>query len=144
MHDQKRCSKKYKLKIQFFTNGLLANGLWSLADDPRLGAKTREIIALSNRSELVISDIVFIEVAYLHDKGRIESEDGLDALLAKISDSFLVVPITGEIASIAVSLDLAHGDPFDRVISATAITHGIPLLTRDRKITACDAVLTLW
>jgi len=27
MHDQKRCSKKYKLKIQFFTNGLLANGL---------------------------------------------------------------------------------------------------------------------
>jgi len=55
-----------------------------------------------------------------------------------------VVPITGEIASIAVSLDLADGDPFDRVISATAITHGIPLLTRDRKITACDAVLTLW
>ena len=118
--------------------------LWSLADDPRLGAKTREIIARSNRSELVISDIVFIEVAYLHDKGRIESEDGLDALLAKISDSFLVVPITGEIASIAVSLDLAHGDPFDRVISATAITHGIPLLTRDRKITVCDTVLTLW
>jgi hypothetical protein len=27
MHDQKMCSKKYKLKIQFFTNGLLANGL---------------------------------------------------------------------------------------------------------------------
>jgi len=109
-----------------------------------LGAKTREIIARSNRSELVISDIVFLEVAYLHDKGRIESEDGLDALLAKISDSFLVVPITGEIAGIAVSLDLAHGDPFDRVISATAITHGIPLLTRDRKITACDTVPTLW
>ena len=118
--------------------------LWSLADDPRLGAKSREIIARSNRSELVISDIVLLEDAYLHGKRRIETEDGLDALLAKISDSFLVVTITGEIAGVAVSLDLANGDPFDRVISATAIAHGVPLLTRDRKITACDAVPTLW
>lgn len=118
--------------------------LWSLADDPRLGAKTREIIARSNRSELVISDIVLLEVAYLYDKGRIESEDGLGALLAQVSDSFLVVPITREIAAISVSLDLPHGDPFDRVISATAITHGVPLLTRDRKITECNAVPTLW
>ncbi|NJR41455.1 MAG: hypothetical protein HC767_01115 [Akkermansiaceae bacterium] len=27
MHHQNRCSKKYKPKIQFFTHGLLANGL---------------------------------------------------------------------------------------------------------------------
>lgn len=118
--------------------------LWSLADDPRLGAKSREIIAQSNRSELVISDIVLLEVAYLHAKGRIESEDGLDALLAKISDSFHVVPINREIAGLAVSLELPQGDPFDRVISATAITLGIPLLTRDRKVTECMAVLTIW
>ena len=118
--------------------------LWSLADDPRLGAKTREIIAGSNRSELVISDIVLLEVAYLYEKGRIESEDGLDALLARISDSFLVVPISREIAGISISLELPHGDPFDRVISATAIVHRVPLFTRDRKITACDAVTTIW
>lgn len=118
--------------------------LWSLADDPRLGAKSREIIVQSNRSELAISDIILLEVGYLHIKGRIESKDGLDALLAKISESFHVIPINWKIARLAVSLELPQGDPFDRVISATAVTLGIPLLTRDRQITECEAVPTLW
>lgn len=118
--------------------------LWSLAGDPRLGAEARKIIASSNRAELLISDIVLLEVAYLHTKGRIHDEDGLDALLSKISDFFLVVPITQKIASLAVSLDLPQGDPFDRVISATAITHGIPLLSRDRIIASSGAVQTVW
>lgn len=118
--------------------------LWSLADDPRLGANAREIIARSNRSDLVISDIVLLEVAYLHGKGRIEVEDGLDTLLKKISDSFHVVPIDREIAGLAVSLELPQGDPFDRVISATAIAHKAPLLTRDREIKKCEAVPTIW
>lgn len=83
-------------------------------------------------------------MAYLHGKGRIESEDGLDALLKKISDSFHVVPIDREIAGLAVSLEFPQGDPFDRLISAIAIAHKVPLLTRDRKIKECEAVPTIW
>jgi PIN domain nuclease of toxin-antitoxin system len=118
--------------------------LWALADDPRLGGRARELIATSNRVELLIPDIALLEVAYLYQKGRITDDGGLDALLGKISESFSAVPITPEIACLAVSLDLPQGDPFDRVMVATALFHGIPLLTRDRAITASGAVTCVW
>ena len=44
MHDQKRCSKKYKLKIQFFTNGLLANGLVAVGVGGLYFMMTRDIL----------------------------------------------------------------------------------------------------
>ena len=118
--------------------------LWSLADDPRLGSQARSLISHSRRSELIISDIVLLEISYLSAKGRIEDVDGVDILLAKVAESFRVIPISPEIARLALELDIPHGDPFDRVIAATAKTHAIPLLTRDRSITDSGSVATLW
>jgi PIN domain nuclease of toxin-antitoxin system len=118
--------------------------LWCLAGDTQLGSNARNIISSANRTELVISDIVLLEVSYLSAKGRISDTDGLDVLLAQISDSFRVLPITAEIASLALALDFPHGDPFDRVITATAKAHKIPLLTRDRLIAQSKAVETIW
>jgi PIN domain nuclease of toxin-antitoxin system len=118
--------------------------LWSLAGDPRLGPQARGLISHSRRSDLVISDIVLLEISYLSAKGRIEDVDGLGVLLAKVAESFRVIPISPEIACLALELDLPHGDPFDRVIAATAKTHAIPLLTRDRSITDSGTVKTLW
>ena len=118
--------------------------LWSIADDPRLGAKARGLITNSKKFDLIISDIVLLEISYLNAKGRIEDADGIDTLLAKVAESFRVVPISPEIARLALELDLPHGDPFDRVIAATAKAHAIPLLTRDRSITNSGTVTTLW
>lgn len=118
--------------------------LWSIADDPRLGAKARGLITNSKKFDLIISDIVLLEISYLNAKGRIEDADGIDTLLAKVAESFRVVPISHEIARLALELDLPHGDPFDRVIAATAKAHAIPLLTRDRSITNSGTVTTLW
>ncbi|MGA0853803.1 MAG: type II toxin-antitoxin system VapC family toxin [Luteolibacter sp.] len=118
--------------------------LWSLAGDPRLGSQARALISRSKRPDLIISDVVLLEISYLSAKGRIEDADGIDALLAKVADSFRVIPISPEIARVALELDLPLGDPFDRVIAATAKTCSIPLLTRDRSISASGAVTTLW
>jgi PIN domain nuclease of toxin-antitoxin system len=102
------------------------------------------LIARSRRSELVISDMVLLEISYLGAKGRIEDADGMEVLLAKVAESFRVIPINPEIARLALELDLPHGNRFDRVITATAITHAVPLLTRDRSITDSGAVSTVW
>lgn len=118
--------------------------LWSLAGDSALGDGARKLISSACRMELVISDIVLLEVSYLSAKGRIEDADGLDVLLATIADSFRVIPISPEIASLALALELPHGDPFDRVITATAKIHKIPLLTRDRLIVGSGIVETVW
>jgi PIN domain nuclease of toxin-antitoxin system len=40
--------------------------------------------------------------------------------------------VTGEIALLSATLDL-HGDPADRFIAATAITHRATLLTADAR-----------
>lgn len=79
----------------------------------------------------------------LHSKGRLP-DCPLAELLAKIADNFRVIPISPGIARIAVELELAHGDRFDRVIVATAKVHGTPLLTRDRAITDSGVVEIVW
>ncbi|MEO8616594.1 MAG: type II toxin-antitoxin system VapC family toxin [Luteolibacter sp.] len=118
--------------------------LWSLTDDPRLGAQARELIASAARTELIISDIVLLEASMLVAKGRLQMTCGPEQLLSKIADSFRVIPIDPRIAHLALSLDLPHGDPFDRVIAATAKVHGIPLLTRDRLIADSGVVEIVW
>ena len=118
--------------------------LWSLAGDPKLGAKARKLIAAATKMDLVVSDMVFLEVAYLSAKGRIEDADGLHVLLAKIAENFCVIPINPEIARLAITLELPHGDPLKRVIAATAKAHRIPFLTRDRSIKDSGVVDTVW
>lgn len=43
-------------------------------------------------------------------------------------------PLTAEISMASCRLPDFHGDPADRIIVATAITLGIPLITADEKI----------
>lgn len=118
--------------------------LWCLMDDPKLGPMARNLISSSARTDLIISDIVLLEVASLISKGRIRYKGGAGTLLEKIGNSFRVVSIDSQIAEMALKLDLPHGDPFDRVISATAKIHGIPLITRDRQITESGELATIW
>lgn len=118
--------------------------LWCPTDARRLGTAVRTLVSSSSGTDLIISDIVLLGVSYLFAKGRIGNERCIGTLLEKISDSFRVVPIDPQIAQLALELDLPHGDPFDRVISATAKVHEIPLITRDRLILESGVVATIW
>lgn len=118
--------------------------IWSLMDDPRLGKKARELIASSSRDELIVSDMTLLETSMLISKGRLQTKHEPGFLLGKIADSFRIIPITPEIAHLAVTLKLPHGDPFDRVIAATSVHHQVPLLTRDKELKRAKTVETLW
>jgi PIN domain nuclease of toxin-antitoxin system len=78
------------------------------------------------------------------DVNNLTDAEGIGDLLAEMAESFRMIPISPEIARIALALDLPHGDPSDRVIAATAKIHSAPFLTRDRSITASESVTTLW
>jgi PIN domain nuclease of toxin-antitoxin system len=117
--------------------------IWAFLDDPRLGRRARERISEAPKTGLIVSDLVLLETAILHSKGRLP-DCPLAELLAKIADNFRVIPVSPEIARIAVELDLPHGDPFDRVIVATAKAYDAPLLTRDRAIADSGVVEILW
>lgn len=118
--------------------------VWSLMDDPRLGKSARALIASSTRDELIVSDMTLLETSMLISKGRLLMKHEPEFLLRKLADGFRIIPITPEIAHLAVTLKLPHGDPFDRVIAATAVHHKVPLLTRDKALKRSKAVETVW
>jgi PIN domain nuclease of toxin-antitoxin system len=53
---------------------------------------------------------------------------------ANLESPVSLAPLTAEIAMASCRLPEFHGDPADRIIVATAITLGIPLITADEKI----------
>ncbi len=51
-----------------------------------------------------------------------------------LSEGASELPLTGEIAILAGELEGLHGDPADRFIVATAITHDAMLVTADDRL----------
>ena len=118
--------------------------IWSLMDDLRLGRHARRLISASSKADLIVPDVVLLETAMLIAKGRVRVTCGPEKLLARIEGCFHVLAIDSRIAHLALALDIPHSDSFDRVITATAKVHGIPLLTRDRIITDSRVVGIVW
>lgn len=109
-----------------------------LAGDDSLGQRTVGLLsdALA-RSDLAASAIVFTEVARLHLKGRVDLGMSPDRWLReRVRDGLRVIPVTPEIAVRASMLETTgfHGDPMDRLITATAMAGDHTLVTADRRI----------
>lgn len=58
--------------------------------------------------------------------------------------STTLIPLTIEIASMAASLPDPIRDPADRLIVATALLQGVPLVTKDDRIRRSGVVETIW
>ena len=117
--------------------------IWAIGDDPRLGKAAREIL-VRDAEDLAVSDITLLEVAMLAAKGRIECGVGVDAMLEMIASKVKVLTIDARIAAEAMALSLPQGDPFDRIIVATARRHRIPLVTCDRAVSESGLVEVIW
>lgn len=55
-----------------------------------------------------------------------------------------LLPLTPAVAAASAQLGDFHGDPADRLIVATALTHGAVLVTKDERIRGFGAVRTAW
>jgi len=54
------------------------------------------------------------------------------------------LPVTIEISLLAAELHDVLRDPIDCLIAATALTHGVPLVTKDERIQRSGVVATIW
>ena len=118
--------------------------IWAAEGDERLGASAGELLRSLKAGEAVLSDITLLEIAMLAKKGRIELSVSAEEYLRAIQQNYPLLTITSEIASLAVDLNLPQGDPFDRIIVASAMHHKLLLLTRDKNISASGLVRTVW
>jgi PIN domain nuclease of toxin-antitoxin system len=117
--------------------------IWLTEGQPELGDKARHLAdeALAN-DDLGISAITFWEIAMLHQRGRIQLVQPVEAWRRTLVDRGLREwPLTGEVGIAAVTLVDFHPDPADRFITATALLHGATLVTADDRILTWSGTL---
>lgn len=120
--------------------------VWLTQDRTRLSNAAARVLAEGRRNgELTIADITLQEIALLTSKGRLTCKSTLAAYLQFVESLFHVKSINGVIAERAVNFSerFPH-DPADRLIAATAVVNGAPLITRDLKIHASKEVECIW
>lgn len=122
--------------------------IWYLEDNPRLSVAANQLFNQCERGEIIIyiPTICLVEIIYLQEKRRISSllKTQLDRELTLGNTGMIVFDLTtGVVDALATIQREVIPDLPDRIIAATAIYLGLPLISRDSKIIASQ-VNTIW
>ena len=122
--------------------------IWWLSDPEKLPTRARNtVMEAAGDQAIYISAISSWEVALLASRKRLTfSMDAQDWITKSEALPFLhFVPVDNAISVRAVRLeDPFHKDPADRIIVATAITMGAPVVSSDAKIQKYPHVKSIW
>lgn len=113
--------------------------LWLDSGNERLRVSTRRLIedCWQGGGTIFLSAVTAWEIALLVDTGRIALDLSADAWVRRFLDrpGFDPAPLTCGAATNGYQLShLEHRDPADRLLIATAIELGCPLVTYDERI----------
>lgn len=123
------------------THALIQAGL----QPTRLSAAARKAIG-GEQGPVAASDISFWEIAMLVAKRRLDIDADAVQFIEDVVHALevRVLPITPRIAVLSQSDDFKHGDPADRLIAATAVVHGAPLVTADKQLRRVPGLRVVW
>lgn len=106
--------------------------LWSVLEPDKLSTEVKAELEHAH-NELWLSPITLWEVA---ERKRLQLQPDparwIERLLATIP--FREAPLTHAVALMSRRIDLAHQDPADRFLAATAVVYGLTLLTADDRL----------
>jgi PIN domain nuclease of toxin-antitoxin system len=120
--------------------------IWLAEAPEELSKRAHEAIRLERQIDgLAISDKTLWELAMAISRGRLIVRTSVRDFLQIVEHNFTVLPITSAIAERSVLFsDQYPKDPTDRIIGATALVHGMKLITRDKRIRASREVDCIW
>jgi PIN domain nuclease of toxin-antitoxin system len=110
---------------------------WWSAEPDRLSQPARQMLKAAD--ELLVAAVSWYELAWLAERKRITVDVPVRSWLEGLGAQVRTVGVTPAIAAGAAALPSSFPrDPMDRLIYATAIEHGVKLVTRDRAIAEHD------
>jgi PIN domain nuclease of toxin-antitoxin system len=122
--------------------------VWFLSNPELLSKKAKRYVdAAVKEKAIMISSISVWEVALLVARKRLILTLELSDWIAKseMLPFFKFIPVDNSVAIKSVNLPQPlHRDPADRIIIATAISLGAPIVTKDEKILNYPHVQTIW
>ncbi len=122
--------------------------LWYLSNHPKLSAGARLAMEAAEAAgaPIYVPSIVVVELRYLVEKGTITEAD-YGIVITALKDSTTALTIAPLDLDTADALSLIPRaivpDMPDRIIAATALHLGLPLVTRDTRIRA-SSVTIVW
>jgi PIN domain nuclease of toxin-antitoxin system len=120
--------------------------IWWVSAPEKLSKRARA--AIDDTWELGVSPISCWEIATKVSLGKLALDREVEVWVhqALARPRLRVAELLPEIAVAAGSLGAKgfHGDPADRMIVATALHHGIGLVTKDQKIRSFPPLRTIW
>ena len=117
--------------------------IWYLEDSPRLSEKARDI--LENSIEICLSLTTLWEIAIKRTIKKLNLDKSTEELI-KIceEDNITLLPIESRYFDTIQKLPYIHGDPFDRLIMATALDNDLTLVTDDGNIQKYQNIKQIW
>ncbi len=117
---------------------------WAIDDAPRLSARAVRAIEAADRVH--VAAVTFYEIG---QKVRLGKWPEMAAYVHRLQDfaaeqDIMVLPLNAEIAQLAGMLDWPHRDPFDRILAATALHHGMELISADTVFDAVPGLRRVW
>jgi PIN domain nuclease of toxin-antitoxin system len=122
--------------------------IWYLFKDSRLSLTARSVIeqATTAGNQIGFSSMTLAEIVYLSERNRIPAAT-MPQLLGLVDTGqsvWVEVPFDRGVALAMQLVDRAQVPELaDRMIAATALHLGIPVITRDHKIQASN-ITTIW
>lgn len=118
--------------------------LWSVTGDAKLSKRAGALIADPD-NELWVSVVSIWEIAIKHplQRGSINDMPIPGRIAARHFDDtgYTILPVTAAHAAAIDDLPPLHGDPFDRMLVAQALTEPMRLLTSDKRLEAYGALV---
>lgn len=122
------------------------SALWLILDASQLSPLAETALRQSaTEGGIAIAAVTLWEIAMLHSKGRIQLHSPIETFLKTLESIFITLPLTRAIAVRGNQFEAPYPkDPADRQIGATALVHGLKLVTSDKLIRRSKQVPCIW